>query len=115
MHQEQPVSFKNVVFIQEANWPTPDSFEVGKFTVRGPCLLFQVRSGAEYNPVLPAGTILRRNDAGKLAIVIRGRPIMEGDAVTVKGGSGEYGRAGSQDPECAGRNFIVGGLREQDI
>ncbi|HEY0013970.1 MAG TPA: hypothetical protein VGB79_14100 [Allosphingosinicella sp.] len=113
--QSAPPSFSNVVIIDRPDWPTPDSFATGRLVVHEACLFFETAGGERFNPIFPAGTTLRRDGAGRLTVTMHGRAVAEGQSVTVKGGSGEYGRVGSVDPSCAERNFILGGLREQDV
>jgi hypothetical protein len=114
--EQRPVpQFSNYRIIAEPEYPTPDSFSNGKFITVGSCLLLETESGRRFNPVFPHGTEVTVAPDGKVAISFSGRVVNQGNVVPLKGGSGEYGQVGSLDSSCAEKNFIVGGLRDQDI
>lgn len=114
--EEQPQpSYRNVAIISEPNYPTPDSFANGRFEVSGDCLLFISVNGGRFNPILPFGSRIVRGSAGEISVSLLGRTVPLGELVALKGGSGEYGRAGPVDPACAAKNMVIGGMRDQDI
>lgn len=113
--QDRAAEYRNYRIFAEPGYPTPDSFSNGKFITVGRCLLLETESGRRFNPVFPHGTEVRVTAEGKVAVSLNGRVVNEGTVVSLKGGSGEYGQTGSLDRDCADKNFIVGGLRDQDV
>lgn len=100
--------FANVKLIAEPGFPTPDSFDSGQLLARGPCLILRTGDGREYSPVLPFGSRFVRNSQGKVAVIILGTRVEEGQSTTFGGGTGEYGGPMSAPNGCPKLQFVVG-------